>query len=223
MAKGGYPVEDARKLLLEALDRAIADKRVIEAMTRVPREFFVPEEYRHMAYEDSPLPIGYGQTISQPYMVAIMLQALEVRRTDRVLEVGTGSGYQASLLAELAGEVITVERVPALAETARATLARLGYSSVRVEPAGEIVGRSEDAPYDCIVVAAGAPKLMRGLMDQLAVGGRLVMPVGSSKSQELMKVTRSREAYSVVGLGECRFVPLIGKDAWPDEGSAQES
>ena len=192
-------------------------------MERVPREEFVPEESRELAYEDAPQPIGEGQTISQPFIVAMMVAAVEVRQGDKVLEIGTGSGYQAAVLAEIAGEVISVERIDSLADSARVRLASLGYDNVWVEAAGDSLGRPEDAPYDAIVVAAGAPKLLRELMDQLSVGGRMVVPVGSLHSQELMKVTRSAESFGIATLGACRFVPLIGEGAWPPDDHGPES
>ena len=185
-------------------------------MERVPRELFVPEGSRHLAYDDIPVPIGEGQTISQPYIVALMMRGLAVRRTDKALEIGTGSGYQAAILAELASRVISVERIAALAESARERLASLGYTNVDVVLAEERLGWEREAPYDAMVVAAGAPKLVRGLMDQIAVGGRLLIPVGSRDSQRLMKVTRTGEGFSVETMGECRFVPLVGEEAWPE-------
>ena len=186
-------------------------------MMKVPREAFVPASSRHLAYEDAPIAIGEGQTISQPFIVAIMISALEVRRSDRVLEIGTGSGYQAALIAELAREVVTVERIESLAISARQRLERLGYQNIRVMPAGEELGCPEQAPYDGIIVAAGAPTLPKGLIKQLAIGGRLVVPVGSLESQQLMKVTRTPEGYTARTLGECVFVPLIGDMAWPED------
>ena len=196
--------------------RETRDQRVVGAMERVPREQFVPEASRFQAYEDIPLPIGEGQTISQPYIVALMVQALELRQSDRVLEVGTGSGYQAAVLAELAGRVITVERIASLAETARARLKALGYTNVQVVLAEKALGWEGEAPYDAIIAAAGASKMPRELMEQLADGGRMIVPVGSLQSQELMKVTKSADSYSVTTLGACRFVPLIGEGAWPE-------
>ena len=193
-------------------------------MERIPREAFVVESTAHLAYDDAPLPIGEGQTISQPYIVAMMVNALELRRTDRVLEIGTGSGYQAAVLGELAGTVITVERLADLAETAARRLRSLGYGNVDVRLAGDELGWPSGAPYDGIVAAAGAPKLPRGLMDQLSVGGRLVVPVGSLEAQELMKVRRTQDGFAVSTLGSCRFVPLIGADAWSaDDANAQRS
>ena len=202
---------------MERLSKELGDATVVQAMERVPREAFVPESSASLAYEDTPLPIGEGQTISQPYIVAVMVSALELRRTDKVLELGTGSGYQAAVLSELAREVISVERIRSLAESARLRLESLGYTNVEVSVAGGELGRPQAAPYDAIIVAAGAPRLARDLIDQLEVGGRLVGPVGSKESQELMKVIRTPEGFSVRTLGPCRFVPLIGEGAWPEE------
>ena len=212
-------MEDAKRKLMSRLRGEISNARVIDAMNRVPREAFVPEKYRYAAYEDSALPLSEGQTISQPFMIATMIEALGPRRSDKVLEVGTGSGYQAAILAELVREVLTVERIKSLAESARAKLKSLGYENVTVRVAEERIGWASDAPYDGIVVAAAAPKLIRGLVDQLADGGRLVMPVGGRRQQNLMKVVRSDRNYSVTTLAACRFVPLIGQDAWPESDS----
>ena len=209
-------LDKARRRLLDGLRREVSDDRVLDAVATVPRELFVPEESRRRAYDDNALPIEHGQTISQPIIVALMLSALDLRRTDRVLEVGTGSGYQAALLAELVDTVVTAERIPELADSARGRLESLGYNSVSVVVAGDAIGWESAAPYDAIVVAAGAPKLLRGLMEQLADGGRLIMPVGSLQSQQLMKVTRSDDGFSVQTLGACRFIPLIGDEAWPE-------
>ncbi len=215
----GESVEDAKRQLMASLRGEIEDARVVDAMERVPREAFVPQKYRHAAYEDSALPLSEGQTISQPFMIATMIEALGPRRSDRVLEVGTGSGYQAAILAEIVREVLTVERIASLADTAMTRLKSLGYDNVTVRVAEERIGWASEAPYDGIVVAAAAPKLIRGLVDQLADGGRLVMPVGGLRQQNLMKVVRSETNYSVTTLAACRFVPLIGQDAWPEPDS----
>ncbi len=212
----GESLQDAKSRLLDRLRQEIGDERVVQAMGRVLREEFVPEDVMHRAYEDIPLPIGEGQTISQPYIVAVMVSMLEARRTDRVLEIGTGSGYQAAILAELASEVVTVERLAPLADAARERLARLGYANVKVFPAEMQLGWPADAPYDAIIVAAAAPRLPRSLMEQLSEDGRLVVPVGSIESQELMKVFKTPDSYSVRTMGACRFVPLIGEGAWPE-------
>jgi len=205
----------ARTRMLELLRRHIADPRVIDAMAAVPRERFLPSHLRHQAYDDRALPIGEGQTISQPLIVAMMTQALRLKPDDRVLEVGSGSGYQAAVLAQLARDVVTVERIPALVERARAVLAALGCENVRVYQAGAALGRFEDAPYDAILVAAGAPHVPRALVAQLAPGGRLVLPVGSLRAQELVRVTKAPHGLDLERLGPCAFVPLVGEDAWP--------
>jgi len=183
-------------------------------MSRIPRELFVPEGVRHQAYEDKPLPIGYEQTISQPYIIALMTEALEIQGTEKVLELGTGSGYQTAILAELAKEVISIERVPELAESARAVLDNLGYRNIHIHIAGESLGRKQDAPYDAIMVTAGAPRVPDDLVAQLANGGRMIIPVGTRYMQELCKITKYRDKTTVQNLGGCRFVSLIGKDAW---------
>ena len=208
-------VRDARRRLMARLHREIGSGRVVRAMERVPRTAFVPPAGRHLAYEDIPLPIGHGQTISQPYIVAAMTAALDLRKSDTVLEVGTGSGYQAAVLAELAGRVVTVERVPSLADAARPALEALGYGGrVVVHPAGDALGRPDDGPYDAILVTAGAPKIPGELLRQLAPGGRLVIPVGTREEQELLRVDRTDTAFSFRRLELCRFVPLIGSGAW---------
>jgi protein-L-isoaspartate(D-aspartate) O-methyltransferase len=207
-------LERARRNLLSYLDHEIADKRVVEAMKRVPREAFVSPEQFHSAYDDRPLSIGFGQTISQPFIVALMVQALELKGNEKVLELGTGSGYEAAILAELAQKVVTVECVPELAESAKQVLDKLGYSSVEVHVAGKTLGWPEGAPYDAIIVSAGAPSLPQALVEQLSLNGRLVIPVGSRWQQELLKVTKLRKGNRVENLGGCYFVPLIGEGAW---------
>jgi len=209
--------EAARARLVEHLRTEIRDERVLAAMARVPRERFVPPAEQHLAYEDRPLPIGFGQTISQPFIIALMTEELELTGNEKVLEVGTGSGYQAAILAELARLVITTERLPALAESARSALDSLGYTNVVVHLAEETLGWQKEAPYDAIVVTAGAPRVPADLIAQLAIGGRLVIPVGSRYVQELYKITKRSKKNLVENLGGCRFVSLIGKDAWEDE------
>jgi protein-L-isoaspartate(D-aspartate) O-methyltransferase len=207
-------LERVKENLIRYLDHEIADKRVIEAMKRVPREAFVsPEQYR-VAYDDRPLSIGFGQTISQPFIVALMVQALELRGDEKVLELGTGSGYEAAILAELAQKVVTVECIPELAESARLVLDKLGYSNIEVHVAGKVLGWPEEAPYDAIIVSAGAPDVPEVLMEQLVWNGRLVIPVGSRWQQELLRVTRLRTGKAIENLGGCYFVPLIGEGAW---------
>ena len=207
----------AKARLIAALRREIRDERILQAIEQVPREFFVPPSSQHLAYEDIPIPIGDGQTISQPYIVAMMTAALEVRDTDRILEIGTGSGYQATILAKLAQRVVTVERLPQLAEIARQTLESLGIHTVKVVPAGDALGCPEEGPFDGIIVTAGAPRLPPELLDQMALGARLVIPIGSRYEQELTKLVRTQDGHSVHTLGGCRFVPLIGPGAWPEE------
>ena len=210
------PAERARDRLLRKLSGEISDKRILDAIAAVRRERFVRQADRHVAYDDVALGIAAGQTISQPTIVAIMLQEMELKRFDRVLEIGTGSGYQAAVLSELVREVVTVERVPELAESSREILARMGYDNVRVENAGATLGWPADAPYDAIVVAAAAPRLPRTLIGQLEIGGRLVIPVGNLREQSLMKVVRTLDGVVTRALGACRFVPLIGRDAWAE-------
>ena len=210
-------MEDERRRLLDRIREELGDLKVIQAMEHVDRADFVPPSSAHLAYEDIPLPIGEGQTISQPFIVALMIGALDLRASDRVLEVGTGSGYQAAVLARLAREVVTVERIPSLAESAENRLKALGIDNVRVHLAGDELGWPEDAPYDAVVVSAAAPTLPRKLIDQLVIGGRMVAPVGSMGSQELMRVVRTADGFSVRTMGYCRFVPLIGPDAWPED------
>ena len=207
----------ARDSLIAKLSLEISDKRVLGAMQHVPREAFVPEDQYYAAYEDRPLSIGFGQTISQPYIVALMVQALELKREDKVLELGAGSGYEAAILAELARQVITVERISELAEGAKRVLEKLGYSNVMVYLAGKKLGWPDAAPYNAIIVSAGAPNIPQILLDQLSLGGRLVIPVGSRWQQDLLKVTKRRGGNKVENLGGCYFVPLIGEGAWEEE------
>ena len=207
----------ARAQLIEKLSESIKDEKVLAAMSRVPRELFVPPEERCCAYEDRPLPIGFDQTISQPFIIALMTSSLELTGREKVLEVGAGSGYQAAILAELARLVITVERMPFLAELARKTLDSLGYKNVRVRLAEPTLGWQIDAPYDAIIVTAGAPGVPDSLLSQLAIGGRMVIPVGSRYEQDLYKITRGKNKNIVQNLGGCRFVSLIGENAWKEE------
>lgn len=207
-------LERAREKLLQYLEYEIADKRVIEAMRRVPREAFVSPEQYPAAYDDRPLSIGFGQTISQPFIVALMVQALELRGDEKVLELGTGSGYEAAILAELTQKVITVECIPELAQSAKQVLDKLGYSNIEVHVAGNTLGRPEGAPYDAIIVSAGAPTVPKVLLEQLTWNGRLVIPVGSRIQQDLLRVTKLRKGNNIENLGGCYFVPLIGEGAW---------
>jgi len=196
--------------------RGIDDARVLRAFAAVPRDEFVPDELRDRAYEDTPLAIGHRQTISQPYVVAVAAELLALAGDERVLDVGTGSGYAAAILAKLAREVHTIERIPALADAARARLARLGYDNVHVHCGDGTEGWPEAAPYDAIAVAASAPRPPRPLLDQLAIGGRLVLPVGDERMQRLVLVTRTSElVYDQQDRGAVRFVPLVGAHGWP--------
>ena len=207
----------ARHQLIDYLRREIRDKRVLAAISRVPREMFVPSGYWHAAYDDRPLPIGQGQTISQPLIVAMMTEALELGGEENVLEVGTGSGYQAAILAELARWVVTVERHSELAEKAAETLKKLGYANVEVHLAEAKLGWPPQAPYNAMVVSAGAPTVPKDLLDQLAVGGRLIIPVGPRYEQNLLKVVKKEHGTAIEDLGPCRWVPLIGDAAWSEE------
>jgi len=209
--------EIARARLIDRLASEIEDKRVLSAMSRVPRHLFVPAELAHAAYDDEPLPIGLNQTISQPYIVALMTEKLELTGNEKVLELGTGSGYQAAILAELANRVVTTERLPELMEKAKAVLQHLGYKNIEMHLAEESLGWKYDAPYDAIITTAGAPRVPEDLIAQLAIEGRMVIPVGSRYSQELYKIIRHKHNNEVFNLGGCRFVSLIGKNAWEDD------
>ena len=211
------PVSSRHLMVTQQLRaRDIRDDRVLEAMRVVPRERFVPELLRSRAYEDAALPIGAGQTISQPYMVAAICQALQLHGGELVLDVGTGSGYQAAVLAELADEVHTIERVPELAEGARRALAEAGYERVHVHVGDGTLGVPEEAPFDAIAVAAAAPAIPESLYEQLAPFGRLVLPVGSRRGQELQLVVRSPEGPATIRSVPCRFVPLLGAEGFDD-------
>jgi len=196
--------------------RGISNDRVLAAMSRVPRHEFVDQRYAAQAYDDHPLPIGEGQTISQPYIVALMLELLDPAPDHVILEIGTGSGYQTALLAELARHVYAIERHPALAATAQGTLQRLGYSNITLEIGDGSAGLAAHAPYDGIIVAAAAPALPQMLFDQLKEGGRLVIPIGPSDAQDLQLVTKLDGKPVVTGQTGCRFVPLVGEHGYKD-------
>lgn len=200
--------------------RGVADPRVLAALRLVPRHLFVPEHLWSQAYGDYPLPIGEDQTISQPYIVALMTEILELQETDRVLEVGTGSGYQAAVLAELAAAVFSIDRKGGLADQARSTLDSLGYRNIRIRVGDGTLGWPEEAPFDGILVTAGAPQVPRPLVEQLAGGGRLVIPVGDRFTQTLTRVRQTGEGLKFEYYGGCRFVRLIGKYGW-DGGEAE--
>jgi protein-L-isoaspartate(D-aspartate) O-methyltransferase len=208
------PPERTRMVERQLRGRDIVDERVLEAMERVPRELFVPEELRDRAFDDAALPIGAGQTISQPYMVARIAEELGLDGDEQVLDVGTGSGYQAAVLAELADDVHTIERIPELAELARANLAAAGYDNAVVHVGDGSRGLPEHAPYDAIAVAAAAPSFPQALYDQLRTGGRLVVPVGGRRGQRLEVVVRSPEGPAVIRSVPCRFVPLVGEEGF---------
>lgn len=191
--------------------RGIADERVLGAMLRVPRHEFAPERYREQAYEDHPLPIGEGQTISQPYIVASMLDGLALSPGDKVLEVGTGSGYVTALLAELAAEVVSIERHASLAERARELLARMGYTNVRILVGDGSRGFAKLAPYDAIIVSAAAAELPRELVEQLAEGGRMIIPVGPDDAQQLQLIQKRDGQPRTILRELCRFVPLVSE------------
>ena len=196
--------------------RGIKDKRVLEAMGKVPRHVFVPEKFLGNAYHDGPLSIGEGQTISQPYMVALMTECLGLQGEEKVLEIGTGSGYQTAILAELAQKVYTIERVPVLLEKAQEVLTKLGYSTIKFKNGDGTYGWREEGPFDGIIVTAGAPDISQVLVDQLKEGGVLVVPVGSRYSQSLYRVAKKGGKIEKENITLCVFVPLIGDYGWKE-------
>jgi len=219
-----HALESARSDMVERQlrKRDIRSPRVLEAMNSVPRHLFVPLEHIGDAYADTPLPIGAGQTISQPFMVAAMADALLLEGSEKVLEIGAGSGYQAAVLSMLARVVIAIESQPGLADAAGIRLAGLGFNNVRIETGDGSQGWPPDAPYDAILVTAGAPNVPPPLLEQLAEGGRLVIPVGPAKQQELLRIIKREGRTTRESLFACRFVPLLGRFGWPSSGSAQE-
>ncbi len=198
------------------MDRGIKDPRVLQAMTKIPRHRFVDSALADRAYDDEPLPIGERQTISQPYMVAFMSEALELTGGERVLEIGTGSGYQTAVLAELCLNVFSVEKFGPLAEKARGLLDELNYYNVALHVGDGTLGWSEHAPFDAIIVTAGSPELPRPLIAQLSIRGRIVLPIGNERSQMLKRFQRTVSGLQEEGLGDCRFVKLLGRYGWPD-------
>lgn len=198
------------------MDRGIKDPRVLQAMTKIPRHRFVDSALADRAYNDEPLPIGERQTISQPYMVAFMSEALELTGGERVLEIGTGSGYQTAVLAELCLNVFSVEKFGPLAEKARGLLDELNYYNVALHVGDGTLGWSEHAPFDAIIVTAASPELPRPLIAQLSIRGRIVLPIGNERSQMLKRFQRTVSGLQEEGLGDCRFVKLLGRYGWPD-------
>jgi protein-L-isoaspartate(D-aspartate) O-methyltransferase len=214
---GTQPFATERFSMVESQlrQRGIRDERLLAAMSKVPRHEFVSQQNWNEAYADHPIPIAEKQTTSQPYMIAAMIQAAEIKPEDRVLEIGAGSGYQTALLAELASQVFAVERYPSLAETAQKTLERLGYRNAKIVTGDGSLGLPEAAPYDAIIVSAAAPRIPQALMDQLAVGGRLLIPVGEADQQVLQLVQRNADGSTTARTLEgCRFVPLIGEQGF---------
>ena len=208
----------ARNRMVESqlISRGIKDVRVLGAMRKVPRHRFVEEALVSQAYNDHPLPIGEKQTISQPYMVAMMTEALELHGNEKVLEIGTGSGYQTAILAELADKIYSIERIRSLSIKARRILDELGYFNVVLKVSDGTLGLKEEAPLDAIIVTAGSPEVPQPLVDQLAMGGRLVVPVGDRYTQSLMKIVRGKEGITKKDLGGCRFVNLLGRHGWKE-------
>lgn len=205
-----------RMVAKQIYSRGIRDELVLNAMKKVPREAFIPHDIKHLAYEDRPLPIGAGQTISQPYIVAYMIEALVLKGGEKVLEIGAGSGYAAAVLAEIAGEVYSIERIEELARKAASNLIQEGYNNVHILHADGTIGWREESPFDAILVSAGAPEIPLALKKQLAIGGRMIIPVGDdSMAQELIRITRVGDnEYELKDLVGVRFVPLIGQEGW---------
>jgi protein-L-isoaspartate(D-aspartate) O-methyltransferase len=201
----------------QLISRGISNEKVLKAMEKIPRHLFVDEGLQDQAYADNPLPIGERQTISQPYIVALMTEALELTGHEKVLEIGTGSGYQAAMLAELADRVFSIERIASLADRARKVLDSLGYYNVLIRVGDGTYGWKEESPFDAIIVTAGAPHVPKTLFDQLTIGGRLIVPTGDRHTQKLLKITRTSEDLDKAetkDLGGCRFVNLIGEYGW---------
>ncbi len=209
--------ERSRMVEEQLKNRGIHDERVLQAMARVPRHRFLPEDKRALAYTDGPVQIGQGQTLSQPYMVALMTQCLALQGHEKVLEIGTGSGYQSAILLELADELYTVERIGALAARAEEVLRELGYPRIHLRIGDGSAGWPDAAPFDAVMVTAGAPQIPQALMEQLGEGGRLVIPVGSRYSQTIFTCIRRGEGWVSQDSTQCVFVPLIGKCGWHDE------
>jgi protein-L-isoaspartate(D-aspartate) O-methyltransferase len=211
-----YATARSRMVESQLISRGIKDSRVLDAMRKVPRHRFVEEALVSQAYNDHPLPIGEKQTISQPYMVALMTEALELQGQERVLEIGTGSGYQTAILAELGEKIYSIERIRTLSVKAQRILDDLGYFNVVLKVGDGTLGLKKEAPFDAIIVTAGSPDVPQPLVDQLSIGGRLVVPVGDRYTQSLMKITRVKEGIEKTDLGGCRFVNLLGTHGWKE-------
>ena len=205
-----------QKMIEEIIDRGIKDVRVIKAMSRVPRHVFVRDSFHHKAYGDHPLPIGASQTISQPYVVAAMSEALQLTGEERVLEIGTGSGYQTALLSELAAQVFTIERVKSLGRQAKQLLDGLGYTHINYKVFDGTYGWQELGPYDAVLITAAGPEVPQALIEQVKDGGRIVAPIGDDQGQELMVYTKRGKRLRAKRMGDCFFVPLIGKYGVPE-------
>jgi len=212
-----FPKARVKMVEEQIISREIRDPRVIAAMKKVPRHLFVEEALQSQAYSDHPLPIGEKQTISQPYMVALMTEALQLTGKEKVLEIGGGSGYQTAILAELAERVFSIERIRPLAIRARQLIYELGYFNVEIKIFDGTYGWAEEGPFETIMVTAGAPNIPQPLLDQLTMGGRLVIPVGDAFVQDLIRITKTEDGIKKEDLGGCRFVKLIGKYGWNDE------
>ncbi len=211
------PVIARKNMVAEQIKaRGISDQRILKAFLEVPRHKFVDDYLKYKAYEDYPLSIGHGQTISQPYMVALMTQALADNPDHKILEIGTGSGYQSAILSRLYSAVYSIERISALASRARRIHDQLGYFNINIRIGDGTRGLSQFAPYDGILVTAGAPHVPEALIEQLSIGGRLIIPVGSETIQELVRITRTETGIKEESLGGCRFVKLIGQNGWTD-------
>jgi protein-L-isoaspartate(D-aspartate) O-methyltransferase len=211
-----YEIRRRKMVEKQIAPRGVRDPRILEAMSEIPRELFVEEALRARAYTDSALPIGHAQTISQPYIAARMTELLELTPQHRVLEIGTGTGYQTALLARLAGEVFTIERIPALAERAQENLRRLGFTNVRLKVGDGTLGWPDRAPFDAILVAAGAPGVPRALSGQLAPRGRMILPVGDTLRQTLTLIVAGEGGHDQQAHESCVFVRLIGEEGWPE-------
>jgi len=212
-----FPKARLRMVEEQIVSRGIKDPKLIAAMKKIPRHLFVEEALQNQAYSDHPLPIGEKQTISQPYMVALMTEALLLTGKEKVLEIGSGSGYQTAILAELSEKVFSIERIRSLAIRARKLVYELGYFNVEIKIFDGTFGWMEESPFDAIMVTAGSPNIPQSMIDQLAMGGRLVIPVGDAHTQDLLRVTKIEGGIKKEDLGGCRFVKLIGKYGWEDE------